>query len=323
MAQLAVDLPRTFDYPNVRLLPAECQLLSRSEADVSMKLGDRRFNLPVVPANMSTVIDEKLAYWLATNGYFYVHHRFKVDPVKFTKEMHQQGLYSSISLGVNISDANFVNTLSEMEENPEYITIDIAHGDSKTVTDLIKFIRSTLPNSFIIAGNIGTASGTKRLEEAGAHAIKVGIAPGSACLTGPQTGFGTRDWQLSAVEWCSNAADEALIIADGGIKVNGDIAKSIAFGADMVMVGSMLAAHDENPGELINRDGNLFKSYFGSASEHQKGEKKHIEGTKLEIPHRGPIANTLLDIKESLQSSVSYAGGRRLLDLRNVEYVLV
>lgn len=150
------------------------------------------------------------------------------------------------------------------------------------------------------------------------------VVHNSACLTAPNTGFGTQKYQLSVVEEIADALQTADLIADGGIREYGDIAKAVALGADMVMVGSMFAGHDENPGEIIEDEhGEKFKVYFGSASEHQKGEKKYVEGTKLLLPYKGAISETLRTIQENLQSSISYAGGEELLDLRGVEYVLL
>lgn len=311
-----------FDYGDVRLIPGQCVVTSRSEADTGVQFGPHHFRLPVVPANMSTIVDENLAAWLATEGYFYTMHRFDVDPIAFSEAMHGEGLYSSISLGVKDADYRAVSEFAQLDQPIDYATIDIAHGDADSVLTMVNHIKHVSPETFVIAGNVATPAAVHRLEAAGADAIKVGVGPGMACLTSPNTGFGTRGWQLSALEWCAEAAKTALIVADGGIREYGDIAKSIAFGADMVMVGGMLAGHDENPGELIEEsDGRRFKVFFGSASEHQKGEVKHVEGTKLLMPYKGPIEHTYSAITEALQSSISYAGGTRLEDLRRASYV--
>lgn len=162
------------------------------------------------------------------------------------------------------------------------------------------------------------------VEEDHSYNIDGVVVHNSACTTAPGTGFGTRDWQLAAVQWCAEATESMLIVADGGIRENGDIAKALAFGAHMVMVGGALAGHDENPGDLFESpDGSLHKVFFGSASEHQKGEVKHVEGKKLLIPYRGPIQATLQHMEENLQSAVSYGGGRAVEDLRSVGYVLL
>lgn len=163
------------------------------------------------------------------------------------------------------------------------------------------------------------------VEEDHSYNVEGVIVHNSACLTAPNTGFGSRGWQLSAVAQVSEALDAShphvKIIADGGIRTYGDIAKSIAFGADMVMIGGMLSGHDENPGEVLEMNGERKKAFFGSASEHQKGEHKHVEGQRLYMPYKGSLATTLQIIKENLQSSVSYAGGKDLHELRRSGYV--
>lgn len=313
-----------FDYKDVRLVPGRCIVKSRSEIDVSAKLGHRTFKLPVIPANMSTIIDEKLAEVLAKDGYFYVMHRFDVDPVEFVENFNKKGLFTSISLGIQKVDYEHIDNLAAKGLSPNYITVDVAHGYSDSVIDVVKYIKEKLPNSFVIAGNVGTPEGALALEAAGADAAKTGIGPGSMCLTSPNTGFGTRDWQLSAVYEISKVLTKAVVIADGGIKEYGDIAKSIAFGADFIMIGGMFSGHTESPGEVFtNPDGSKVKAFFGSASEHQKGEKKNVEGKKELVPYKGPISETLRTFKENLQSSVSYVGGDKLLDLRSADYVLV
>ncbi|MFT4245301.1 MAG: GMP reductase [Micrococcaceae bacterium] len=314
----------TFDYNDVRLVPAKCIINSRSEIDTSLHLGKRKFNIPVVPANMSTIIDENLAKWLAKNDYFYIMHRFDIDPIAFTEEFQKSGLYASISIGIKDADYDYVDEFVKKNLTPEYITVDVAHGHSASVIKMIKYIKKNLPETFLIAGNVGTGEAAKDLEKAGADAIKVGIGPGSACITSPNTGFGTRDWQLSAVQDAFNSVSDAVIIADGGIREYGDIAKSLAFGATFVMVGGMFGGHDENPGEIVeNENGEQFKVFFGSASEHQKGEPKHVEGKKMLVPCKGPISETMRATMEHLQSAVSYAGGKELMDLRDSKYVIV
>jgi len=315
---------KTFDYKNVRLLAKKCIIESRSQADVTVRLGNRVFNSPALPANMSTIIDETLAQWLAENNFFYVMHRFDVDPVEFVKNFNSKKLFTSISLGIKEIDYTHVDNLKKENLSPDYITIDVAHGHSDYVIKMIKYVKNHLPKSYVIAGNVGTAEGALELEEAGADCLKIGLGPGSACLTSPNTGFGTRDHQLSSILKISEVLKTADLIADGGIREYGDIAKSIAFGADMVMIGGMFAGHDENPGDLIeDENGEKFKIFFGSASEHQKGESKHVEGKKMLVSYKGSISSTLQTITENLQSSVSYAGGKELKDLRNVDYVLV
>ncbi len=314
---------KVFDYEDVQLIPEKCIVNSRSECDTSIQLGKYTFRLPVVPANMQTIIDEKIALYLAENGYFYIMHRFEPEKrMAFTEDMHARGLIASISVGVKEEEYHFIEQMASKGIIPEYITIDIAHGHSNSVINMIQHIKKHLPESFVIAGNVGTPEAVRELEHAGADATKVGIGPGKVCITKIKTGFGTGGWQLAALRLCAKAANKP-IIADGGIRTHGDIAKSVRFGASMVMIGSLFAGHEESPGLTIEKDGRLYKEYFGSASEFQKGEKRNVEGKKMFVEYKGSLKDTLVEMEQDLQSSISYAGGKELKELRNVDYVIV
>lgn len=313
----------TFDYDDIQLIPSKCIIKSRSDADSSIQFGPHRFKIPVVPANMESVIDEPLAIWLAQNDYFYVMHRFQPEKrLAFVRDLQAKGLFASISVGIKDSEFQFINDLATADLTPEYITIDVAHGHSDYVIKMIKFIKNKLPAAFVIAGNVATPEAVRELENAGADATKVGVGPGKACITKLKTGFGTGSWQLAALKWCSKAARKPLI-ADGGIRNNGDITKSVRFGASMVMIGSMLAGHQESPGNLIKIDGKSYKQYWGSASETQKQAYRNVEGKQMLVPYRGSIKDTLTEMREDLQSSISYAGGKDLEAIRKVDYVIV
>jgi len=311
-----------FDYDNILLLPRQCRVDSRSECDPSVVFGGRRFHLPVVPANMKTVLDERIALQLAHSGHFYVMHRFDLDNVAFARRMRAAGQFVSISSGVKPADMAVVDQLAAGGVGADYITIDIAHGHAESVRRMIGHIKARLPEAFVIAGNVGTPEGVIDLEAWGADATKVGIGPGKVCITRLKTGFGTGGWQLSALKWCARVATKP-IIADGGIRHHGDIAKSVRFGAAMVMVGSLFAGHEESPGATVEVDGQLFKEYYGSASDFNKGEYKHVEGKRILEPVKGKLADTLREMREDLQSSISYAGGRQLADLKRVNYVIL
>lgn len=316
-------MDKIFDYEDVQLIPNRCIVSSRSECDTHVKFGGYRFKLPVVPANMQTIIDEKLALSLAQAGYFYIMHRFNPETrLAFIKHMHHHGCIASISVGVKEDEFEFIRACAHENTIPEFITIDIAHGHAPSVVAMIKHIKHILPTTFVIAGNVGTPQAVIDLEQAGADAVKVGIGTGKVCITKLKTGFGTAGWQLAALRWCARAATKP-IIADGGLRTNGDIAKSLRFGATMVMMGGMFAAHEESPGHRISINGVDHKEYFGSASEFQKGERRNVEGKKIHVQSKGSIFETLKEMQEDLQSAISYAGGNTLGALKTVDYVVI
>ena len=166
-----------FDYDNVLLLPRKCRVESRSECDPAAEFGGRTFKLPVVPANMKTVVDEPITEWLAANGYFYVMHRFDLDTVAYATRMRSLGLFVSISSGVKPADHAVIDRLAESGVGADYVTIDIAHGHAASVRKIIEHIKTRLPKAFVIAGNVGTPEAVIDLETWGADATKVGIGP--------------------------------------------------------------------------------------------------------------------------------------------------
>jgi len=292
--------------------------------------------MPVVPANMKCVIDASTAHYMSENEYFYIMHRFneRVEdkPNQFNCEFvrlanEDNWKTISISVGVSEDDKGFLVWCDENNFRIDYLTIDIAHGHSLRMKEMIEFIRSgsnTYRNVFLIAGNVATPEAVYSLGFWGADTIKVGIAQGDACTTYGKTGFGTP--MFSCINECFDSAHKP-IIADGGIRTNGDFAKAIYAGATMVMAGSVFAACIDAPAESKYDDytirlmveGQLqrervcewakrptfpklaaaiedtqsplpkptHKIYYGSASEANKHNKHHVEGRTVELACNG------------------------------------
>ena len=315
---------KKFDFNDITLLPNLSYIQSRSECDTTCKFGKHKFNLPIVPANMESIIDVPLAINLAKEGYFYILHRFGTDEVSFVKTMKGMGLISSISVGVNEESYQLIDELVSKNLEPDFITVDIAHGHSINMKKMVHYIKNKMLNTFLIGGNVCTPEAVTDLTEWGCDAIKCGIGGGSACTTYYSTGLGNRGWQAIMIKDCCEDA-KVPIIADGSIKEHCDITKSLVLGASMVMVGGMLAGYPESPGKIIQVGDEWFKTFWGSASSEQSGKKNRIEGIKLRIPYKTESLFTKLEsIKESLQSSISYAGGNpaNLSCLNVVEYVI-
>jgi GMP reductase len=308
------------NYGDVYLVPKRTIVDSRKECDTSVQFGPRRFDMPVYAANMKSVVDEQSCEYFARRGWFYTMHRFNLDPVRFSAAMQDKGLFASISMGVTDESYRQVADLKGAGVTPEYITLDIANAWCVRAERMIKHLKDTFPTSFLIGGNIATGDAARDLEAWGVDAIKAGIAGGRVCITKNKTGFHRP--MVSTVQDCA-AAVKIPVVADGGISEHGDIAKALACGATMIMAGSLFAGYDESAGQIIEIDGKHYKEYFGSASEFNKGAYKNVEGKKILVDYKGPIERLLVELKEDLQSSVSYAGGTTLAALRDVELIFV
>jgi len=321
-----MKMKKVFDFDNITLLPNFSRVESRGDCDTTCMFGGHRFKLPIVPANMESIIDVNLAKKLAKDEYFYILHRFNIDEVSFVKEMKEHNLIASISVGVNEDSYELIDKLVLEDLIPHFITVDIAHGHSIKMKKMIKYIKNKMPNVFLIGGNVCTPEAVTDLESWGCDAVKCGIGGGSACTTYHSTGFGNRGWQASMIKKCVKVAKKP-IVADGSIKEHCDIVKSLVLGASMVMIGGMLAGYNESPGEKIKNelDGHWYKEFWGSASSSQSGKTNRIEGIRKLVPYKEvSIFDKLKDIEESLQSAISYAGGNpNTIDcLNTVKYVV-
>jgi GMP reductase len=303
-------------YKDVCLLPEYSELKTRKQADASVEFLGFKFRLPVVPSNMVCVVDEERSEWLSEHDYFYVMHRFGVDNYEFVKKTQRWKL-SSISVGVQEADKECLLRMKSDRFYPDFITIDIAHGDSILMKEMIEFIKSLGFTSKVIAGNVCGVDGYRRLKLWGADAVKVGIGGGSACSTKNKTGFTLPMYSCLQDITSSEHYDRSVpVIADGGIREHADIVKAIHAGALMVMAGGIFSRCIDSPAEVV--DGH--KVYFGSASQYNKGEYRNVEGVKRTLQlDTMTYEDKLLEIEQDLQSAISYSGGKNLLDIRNTQ----
>jgi IMP dehydrogenase len=237
----------------------------------------------------------------------------------------------AVGAAVGVRENELKRVESALVAGADCIVVDIAHGDSQLELDMIKNIRRRFPSADIIGGNVATADGTRRLIDAGADAVKVGVGPGSICITRIVAGAGVP--QLSAVMECVEAARPAgvPIIADGGVRNSGDAVKALAAGASTVMIGSLLAGTDESPGLLMTRQGHRYKVSRGMASVQasivRKGREGEgwitqeevddyvSEGVEAAVPYRGRVKEVITQLVGGVQSGMSYSGAHSLDEL--------
>lgn len=320
---------RSLNYRDINLIPNRSTLKSRSEADLSLSLGKWKFKLPVVPANMASTIDFEKAEYLGTEGYFYVLHRFYPyeEILDWLAEVkHWDNFPISISIGIKERDLELLNkAVVEKNLHIDYITVDVAHGDHSKVIEVLKHLNDIkfkhLPDLFIIGGNIATSSAYRRMAPY-VDAVKVGIACGASCITYNKTGFASPMFSTIKAIVETRMYGDPMVIADGGIGNNGDIAKALVAGADMVMAGSIFASCSDSPAPWATETPNK-KIYFGSASS-MNGNKKNIEGRTLVMDCNGmSYQEKLKEIGQDLASAVSYAGGSDLKAFKEVDYAII
>lgn len=330
-AQQLAGLPEYLTYDDVLLLPNYSDV-TPSHTDVSCHLTAKiTLDIPLVASPMDTVCEAPLAIAIGKlGGYGIIHRNFSIaDQVAEVQLVLKEGLKVGAAVGVGADMDDRVKAL--VKAGVPEICIDSAHGHTKHVIEAVKSIRVKYKVE-VIAGNVATYEGAKALFEAGAAAVKVGMGPGSICTTRVMSGMGVP--QLSAVIECVRAAKEmgGYIIADGGIKTSGDIVKALAAGANSVMLGSLLAGTDEAPGEMIEIEGKLFKSYRGMGSiaamkkgsaarygqKYHAGKTKQLvpEGVEGLVPHRGPLSDHIHQLIGGLRAGMGYLGARTLVELQ-------
>ena len=347
------------DYKDVLIRPKRSTLGSRKEVDLERGYTFRNYEpdfpdnvehrhwrgVPIMASNMDGVGTFAMADKLAEGGLFTcLVKTYSVEELVdyFNTDMYERTNYVAMSIGITDYDmGKFMRVHAGVDGNLKYVCIDVANGYSERFADFVRKFRNQYPHMVIIAGNVVTGEMTEELILAGADIVKVGIGPGSVCTTRIQTGVGYP--QLSAVMECADAAHGlgGHIIADGGCTCPGDIAKAFAGGADFVMLGGMLAGHDEGGGEVITKhyanneytrqdDGTYvphfeqrqFVKFYGMSS--KTANDKHFEGLKdyrssegrtVLVPYRGAVANTVQDLLGGLRSTCTYAGAIKLKHL--------
>lgn len=319
---MEIDYTPKLTYADVLLTPSHSDIRSRVYVDIRTKLLDHNGNgwhlLPIISANMDYVTGPKMAYAMQQHGALGILNRFENQYMQDTLLL-ESGLLNPafISVGIRYPE-NEIHRIRKLGTRIQGVCIDVAHGYHENVIALIRQIRATFPDLYVVAGNVATPEGYWALADAGAHAIKVGIGPGSVCTTRDITGVGVP--QFSAILDCAPEArvSKTSLIADGGINSSGDIVKALAAGADSVMVGHLLAGHDECPGDTIvlQPGSRHMKRYRGQSINGSNGERYAPEGVEGYVPVRGPVADTLKRLVGGIKSGFSYLGARNIEELR-------
>ena len=319
----------TICFDDVLLVPQASDINSREEINLTTHLKNHKFRLPIISSPMDTVTESSMALSMFKSGGLGIVHRYNtykeqceiIRDIAATLEDTSSSNINKISAAIGTS-GDFVNRAKFLFDcGVRIFCIDVAHGHHKLVESSIKSLRDEIGDSAtIIAGNVATGKGFEDLSSWGADAIRVGIGGGSICSTRIETGHGVPT--LQSIFDCRDAGDAALI-ADGGIKTSGDIVKSLAAGADMVMLGSMLAGTDETPGQVFqSKDNKRYKVYRGMASPEAqiawRGEARSLEGISTTIPYKGPVENILKKLERNIKSGLSYTGSRNLKELRGM-----
>lgn len=304
---------QSLTYDDISLIPTEIsRIKSRAETKINCEFLDLNLSLPVISSPMDTVTGIEMAKALTEQGCLGILNRFdsSLNEVLTKKTDGVKGV--SIALNTSLDD------IKKLAENGYIICIDTANANNKEVLKKTEEIKKACDVK-IIVGNIAQGDSLSQLEISGVDAIRVGIGGGSVCTTSIQTGIGIG--QVSSILDVISKRDEKKlkikIIADGGIKSPGDIAKAIALGADVVMLGRMLAGTRETPGEVIKYADQLWKKYRGSASFGVKMRNEFIEGEETMIPYKGAVKNVIDGISDGLKSSMSYMNCLSLDELKS------
>jgi len=317
------------DYKDVLIRPKRSTLTSRSEVDITREFSFRHAKspyrgIPIIAANMDTIGTFEMAKALDRFGLSTaLHKHYGIDDyARFFAELERKPA-AFYSMGITRADEDkFEKLMLAAPGAVQYVCVDVANGYHENFVTFVTRLRSRHPELVIMAGNVVTGEMTEELVLSGADIVKVGIGPGSVCTTRNLTGVGYP--QLSAVIECADAAHglSGHICADGGCTTPGDVAKAFGGGADFVMLGGMLAGHDESGGEIVERNGEKLQRFYGMSSrtamELYSGgvaQYRAAEGKEVLVPYRGEVARTVQEILGGVRSACTYVGARRLKEL--------
>jgi IMP dehydrogenase len=317
-----MKLQETLAFDDVLLVPQYSDIESRKQTNISSWLDDTiKLKIPIISSPMDTVTGEVMACEISILGGLGIIHRYntpdqQADMVKYCKDNEAGAVGAAVG-----STGDFLERTEKLlNAGVNVLCVDVAHGDHISVKNAIAAIRGKFGYKIhIMAGNVATKEAFERLSDWGADSIRVGVGGGSICSTRVQTGHGVPTfWSVSE---CSNTSKRARLIADGGIKTSGDIVKSLAAGADFVMLGSMLAGTDVSPGDVFEENGKQYKVYRGMASKEAqidwKGTYSSFEGVASRVAYKGHLPNILEDITRNIRSGLSYSGAKDLVELRS------
>lgn len=310
------EYKQSLTYDDISLIPTEVsRIKSRTEASTNCSFLGLKLNVPVISSPMDSVTGIEMAKELSNLGSLGIVNRFDSSLDSVLNSKNGKGI-KAISIALNTN----LKTIEKIAAKNYLICIDTANANNKEVLKKTEMIKKNF-NVKVIVGNIAHGASLEQLENAGADAVRVGIGSGSVCTTSIQTGIGIGQVS-SLLNILFARKDKKLkikIIADGGVKSPGDVAKAISLGADIVMLGRMLSGTRETPGEVIKYNGQLWKKYRGSASFGVKMRNEFIEGEETMVAYNGAVKSVIDGISDGLKSSMSYMNCLNLDELRKTE----
>jgi IMP dehydrogenase len=319
-------------YDDIQLIPAYSDIESRQNIDLSTQLTTNyKIRVPLVASPMDTVCDSEMAIAMAELGGIGCIHRFNTiqeqaeHVLKVTNGVKNKDWFTPHVMAAVGANGDYLERAHELVwAGANIILIDVAHGYHKFVIDALHNLKKNLPSHVdVIAGNVATGGAALRLQDAGADAIRVGIGGGSLCTTRVKTGFGVPN--VTSLQDCAHTVS-VPVIACGGIRNSGDIAKALAVGANSVILGSLIAGTKEAPGPMIEKANGLYKRYRGAASLETKSihgqATRNVEGESTIVPFKGKVKFVVDGLLDGLRSALSYAGASNLREYFP-EYVVV